>query len=158
MFNIAADHINKVEAKQTAETIANRSRSDREALIAGLRQTIADAERRKVAPIFANEDVETTFNSMKARVENLAAEYENRLWHDLQGGRKYPLDLASEAAVAFFNLDSIIAKLPGLADRINSRSGRGSGIYEEKRAAVVAECEATIAEARAKLDKSPLAS
>lgn len=152
MLNIAADHINAVEAKESAERKANQEHAERVMQIQHLQQIIADAERRKVDPVFANEDAETTFKSMKVRIENLAAEYENRLWHDRQGGRKYPMDLASESAIAFFNFDTIIAKLPGLADRMNSRSGRGSGIFEEKRAETIAECEATIAEAKAKLE------
>lgn len=151
MLNIAADHINAVEAREASFRAAEQDHTERVRMIGVLQRTIADAERRKLAPIFANEDAETTFRSMKTKVENLAAEYENRLWHERQGGRKYPLDLASEAAIAFFNLDSIMAKLPGLADRINSRNGRGGGIYEEKRVETIAECEATIANAKAKL-------
>lgn len=42
------------------------------------------------------------------------------------------------------------------ADQINSRDGRGNGISEAKRAAVIAECDATIAEAKAKLAELPV--
>lgn len=41
--------------------------------------------------------------------------------------------------------------MPALADKISSRDGRGNGISEAKRAVVIAECYATVAEAKAKL-------
>jgi len=68
--------------------------------------------------------------------------------HALQGGRPYPLNIGSEGAIAFFCGEMILEKLPGLADCISSRSGRGNGINEAKRDAVIVECERTIAEAR----------
>lgn len=40
---------------------------------------------------------------------------------------------------------------PKMPDHITSRSCRGSGVFEEKRTAVVAECDRIIAEAKAKL-------
>lgn len=49
------------------------------------------------------------------------------------------------------SFDGAVPKLPALADLINSRDGRGNGISEAKRAAVVAECDKVIAEAKAKL-------
>lgn len=152
MLNIAARHIQEVEAKDAAERLVNRTRSDREALIAGLRQIIADAERRKVAPIFSSEDASTTFQGMKSNVEHLATEYQNGLWQSRQCGRGTKLDLSSDQAIAYFLGDIIIAKLPALADQVNSRDGRGNGLNEAKRAAVIAECERTIAEAKAKLE------
>lgn len=151
MLNIAADHINSVEAKDAAERLARREQTDRVTLIGVLQRTIADAERRKVAPIFSSESAETTFQGMHGNVEQLAAEYQNRLWQARQSGRGCQLELSSDQAIAYFFGDIIIAKLPALADQINSRDGRGSGINEAKRAAVVAECDATIADAKARL-------
>lgn len=52
MLNIAADHIDAVEAKEAAERLAKREQTDRATLIGVLQRTIVDAERRKVAPIF----------------------------------------------------------------------------------------------------------
>lgn len=152
MLNIAADHIKAVEAKDAAERLVNRSRSDREALIAALRQTIADAERRKLAPIFSSEEAAGTFGVMNENVERMAAEYKHSLWQARHNARGCKLDLASEQAIAYFFGDMIRAKLPALADQINSRDGRGGGISEAKRAAVIAECEATIADAKARLE------
>lgn len=152
MLNIAADHINAVEAKDAAERIARREQTDLVTLIGVLQRTIADAERRKVAPIFSSEEAANTFNAMNGNVESLAAEYQNSLWQKIHNGRGWKLDLVSDQAIAYFFGDIIRAKLPALADQINSRDGRGYGISEVKRAAVIAECEATIADARAKLE------
>lgn len=151
MFNIAADHITATENKERSERQAQQEHTDRVCLIGSLQRTIADAERRMVAPIFANEDTATTHEIMKGHIEKLANEYEHRLWQERQGGRKHPLDLCSEGAVAYFCHDLILTKLPVLADRITSRSGRGNGVFEAKRAETIAECEATIADAKAKL-------
>ena len=151
MLNIAADHIAASEARDAAERLAMREQTDRENLITHLHQTIADAERRKVAPIFANEDAATTFQGMMSNVERLAAEYQHGLWQARQSGRGGNSDLSSDHAIAYFFGDIIKSKLPALADQINSRDGRGNGIDETKRAAVVAECDKAIAEARAKL-------
>ena len=152
MFDIeAADHINAVEAKEAAEKLAYREQTDRVALIASLQQTIADAEFRKLAPIFSSEDAATTFRVMNDNVERLAAEYKNGLWQSRQSGRGLRLDLSSDRAIAYYFGDIISAKLPTLGDQINSRNGLGNGISEAKRAAVVAECDAAIADAREKL-------
>lgn len=151
MLHISADHIEEVEAKDAAEKLARSAQTDRVTLIGVLQRTIADAERRKVAPIFSSEDAATTFQGMKDNVERLAAEYQNGLWQSRQCGRGTKLDLSSDQAIAYFFGDAIRAKLPALADQVNSRDGRGNGINEAKRAEVIAECERTIAEARAKL-------
>lgn len=151
MLNIAADHINAVEAKDAAEKLARREQTDRVTLIGVLQRTIADAERRKVEPIFSSESAATTFQGMKDNVERLATEYQNNLWQSIHNARGCKLDLSSEQAIAYFFGDIISAKLPALADLINSRDGRGNGISEAKRAAVVAECDKVIAEAKAKL-------
>ncbi len=152
MLNIAADHINAVEAKDAAERLARREQTDRVTLIGVLQRTIADAERRKVAPIFSSEEAADTFKVMTGNVERLAAEYQHNLWQSIHSARGCKLDLSSDHAIAYFFGDIISAKLPALADKINSRDGRGTGISEAKRAAVVAECDKTIAEAKAKLE------
>lgn len=152
MLNIAADHINEVEAKETTFRAAEQEKTERVRLIGVLQRTIADAERRKVEPIFSSEDAAGTFQGMKDNIERLAHEYQNGLWQSRQCGRGAKLDLTTDGAIAFFLGDIIIAKLPALADQINSRDGRGNGINEAKRAAVIAECEATIADAKAKLE------
>lgn len=151
MLNIAADHIEAVEAKDSAERRARREHTDRVTLIGVLQRTIADAERRKVAPIFSSESSETTFQGMHGNVEKLAAEYQNRLWQARQSGRGCQLELSSDQAIAYFFGDIISAKLPDLADQINSRDGRGNGLNEAKRVAVVAECDQIISDAKAKL-------
>jgi hypothetical protein len=151
MLNIAADHINAVEVKEAAEKLARSAQTDRVTLIGVLQRTIADAERRKVAPIFSSEEAATTFQGLKGNVERLAGEYQNGMWQSRQCGRGTRLDLSSDQAIAFFFGDIITAKLPALADQVNSRDGRGNGINEEKRVAVIAECERTITEARVKL-------
>ncbi len=152
MLPSAQQHIADIEAKASTDRKAKQDQAEREIQIKFMHQIIAEAEHRKTAPVFVSDEALTTFNLMKSRVESLAENYERGLLHALQGGRPYPLELASEGAVAFFGLDLILEKLPGLADRISSRSGRGSGINEEKRAAVIAECEATIADAKARLE------
>ena len=53
--------------------------------------------------------------------------------------------MADEPAICYFFGDTILAKLPRLADRITSRDGRGNGIDEGRRARVVAECDEVIA-------------
>lgn len=151
MLNIAADHINEVEARDAAFRAAERERTEKVRMIGVLQRTIADAERRKVEPIFSSEDAATTFQGMKDNVERLAAEYQSGLWRSRQSGRGMKLDLSNENAIAFFFGDLIISKLPALADQINSRDGRGNGINEAKRAAVIAECDATIADAKERL-------
>lgn len=151
MLPSAQQHIADIEAKASADRKAKQDQAEGEIQIKHMHRIIAEAERRKVAPVFASDDALTTFDMMKGRVEKLAEDYERGLLHALQGGRPYPLDLASEGAIAFFGFDVILGKLPGLADRISSRSGLGSGINETKRAAVVAECDAMIADAKAKL-------
>jgi hypothetical protein len=88
---------------------------------------------------------------MIGNVERLAAEYQHGLWQARQSGRGGNSDLSSDHAIAYFFGDIIKSTLPALADQINSRDGRGNGISEAKRAAVVAECDATIAEAKARL-------
>lgn len=152
MLNIAADHINAVEAKEASFRATELAHTERVRMIGVLQRTIADAERRKVAPIFSGEDAATTFQGMIGNVERLAAEYQNGLWQSRQCGRGTKLDLLSDQAIAYFFGDIISAKLPALADQVNSRDGRGGGINEAKRAAVIAECEATIADAKAKLE------
>ena len=151
MLNIAAEHIAAVEAKDAAERLAKQQQTDRVTLIGLLQRTIADAERRRVAPIFASEEAASTFQGMMSNVERLAAEYQHGLWQARQSGRGGNSDLSSDHAIAYFFGDIIKSRLPVLADQINSRDGRGNGISEAKRAAVVAECDATIAEAKARL-------
>lgn len=152
MLNIAADHINAAEAKEASFRAAEHEHTEKVRMIGVLQRTIADAERRKVEPIFASEEAVTTFQGMKGNVERMADEYKNNLWQSRHSGRGMKIDLSNELAIAYFFGDSIIAKLPALADRVSSRDGRGNGINEAKRAAVIAECEATIAEAKAKLE------
>jgi len=151
MLNIAADHINAVEARETAERQAAQEHTERVRTIGVLQRTIADAERRKVEPIFANEEAATTFQVIKGNVESLAAEYQHTLWQSRHSGRGMRLDLSSDQGIAYFFGDIISTKLPALADQINSRDGRGNGISEEKRAAVIAECDRIISDAKAKL-------
>lgn len=88
---------------------------------------------------------------MNESVERLATEYQHGLWQAAHSGRGQKLDLSSDQAIAYFFGDIIRSKLPTLADRINSRDGRGGGINESKRASVIAECDVTIADAKAKL-------
>lgn len=151
MLNIAADHIKAVEAKEASQRAAEQERTEKVRMIGVLQRTIADAERRKVAPIFSGEDAANTFQGMNDNVERLADEYQNDLWHARHGGRVVRLDLSSDKAIAYFFGDIIRAKLPALADQINSRDGRGNGISEAKRAAVIAECDRIISDAKAKL-------
>lgn len=153
MLPEAQEHVAALEAKETAERQAALQHTERVRMIGVLQQTIADAERRKAAPIFSNETAEISHSSMQSRVDQLADDYENRLWHELQAGRRYPLDLCSEGAIAYFSRDLILGKLPALAAKISSRDFRGEVASEETRAAVVAECDATIADASAKLDE-----
>lgn len=153
MLPEAQEHVAALEAKETAERQAALQHTERVRMIGMLQQTIADAERRKAAPIFSNETAEISHASMQAHVDRLASDYETRLWHELQAGRRYPLDLCSEGAIAYFSRDLILGKLPALAAKISSRDFRGEVASEEARAAVVAECDATIADASAKLDE-----
>ena len=51
MLNIAADHINAVEAKEASFRTTELAHTERVRMIGVLQRTIADAERRKVAPI-----------------------------------------------------------------------------------------------------------
>ena len=151
MLNIAADHINAVEAREASFRATEQEHTEKVRMIGVLQRTIADAERRKVAPIFASDDAATTFQGMKDNVERMADEYQKALWQSRQSGRGMKLDLSNELAIAHFFGESIIAKLPALADQITSRDGRGAGINEAKRAAVFAECDATIADAKERL-------
>lgn len=151
MLPEAQEHVATMEAKETAERQATQQHTERVRMIGVLQQTIADAERRKAAPIFSNETAELSHASMQSHVDRLASDYENRLWHELQAGRRYPLDLCSEGAIAYFCRDLILGKLPALAAKISSRDFRGEVASEEKRAAVVAECERIISDAKAKL-------
>ncbi len=151
MLNIAADHINAVEARDAAFHAAERERTEKVRMIGVLQRTIADAERRKVEPIFSSEEAAGTFQGMKDNVERLAAEYQSGLWQSRQSGRGSKLDLSSDQAIAYFLGDIIIAKLPTLAARICSRDGRGHVADEATRAEVIAECDATIADARERL-------
>jgi hypothetical protein len=151
VLNIASDHINAVEAKEASFRAAEQEHTEKVRMIGVLQRTIADAERRKVEPIFSSESAAHTFKGMKDNVERLAAEYQNGLWQSVHSARGCKLDLSSDHAIAYFFGDIISAKLPALADQITSRDGRGNGISEAKRAAVVAECDKTIAEGKAKL-------
>lgn len=151
MLPEAQEHVAALEAKETAERQAALQHTERVRMIGMLQQTIADAERRKAAPIFSNETAEMSHASMQNRVDRLANDYENRLWHELQTGRRYPLDLCSEGAIAYFCRDLILGKLPALAAKISSRDFKGEVASEERRAAVVAECDRIIVDARAKL-------
>ncbi|MBU1363795.1 MAG: hypothetical protein KKE51_08235 [Gammaproteobacteria bacterium] len=151
MLPEAQEHVAALEAKETAERQATLQQTERVRMIGVLQQTIADAERRKVAPIFSNETAELSNSSMQSRVDRLANDYENRLWHELQAGRRYPLDLCSEGAIAYFCRDLILSKLPALAAKISSRDFKGEVASEEKRAAVVADCDRIISEAKVRL-------
>jgi hypothetical protein len=150
--NPAAEHINAVEAKEAAERFAKQQQTDRVAQIGLLQRTIADAERRKTDPIFINEEAEGIFVAMKNNVDRLAADYERSLAQARQSASPCLLQLDSEGANAYFFKETILAKLPELADRISSRNGLGSGLVESKRAAVVSKCDVVIAEAKAKLE------
>ena len=153
MLNPAADHINAVEAREASFRAAEQERTEKVRVTGALQRTIADAERRKVAPIFANEDAATIFQVMNGEVERLAAEYQHSLWSSRQCGRGVRIDLSSDKAIAYFFGDIISAKLPALADQINSRDGLGGGINEARRAEVIAECDRIISDAKAKLDE-----
>jgi len=151
MLPEAQEHVAALETKETAERQATQQHTERVRMIGVLQQAIADAERRKVAPIFSNETAELAHTSMQNHVDRLAADYENRLWHELQAGRRYPLDLCSEGAIAYFCRDTILGKLPALAAKISTRDFRGEVAGEAKRMAVIAECDRIIADAKAKL-------
>lgn len=125
MLNIAADHINAAEAKEASFRAAEQEHTEKVRMIGVLQRTIADAERRKVEPIFASEEAATTFQWMSDHVAQMAAEYQNGLCHARQSGRGCKLDLSNENAIAFFFGDLIMSKLPALASQINSRDGRG---------------------------------
>lgn len=151
MLNIAADHINAMEAKERAERLAQQQQTERVSQIGALQRVIAEAEHRKVAPIFTSEDAALSYRNLKSRVEVLANQYERELWGARQSAQPYPLNLGDEKAIAYFFGDIIAEKLPTLAARICSRDCRGQVGDEAKRAEVVAECDATIADAKARL-------
>lgn len=151
MLNIAAEHINAMEAKERAERLAQQQRTERLSQIGALQRVIAEAERRKIAPIFNSDDAATSYRNMKSRVDALAQEYERNMWGARQSAQPYPLNLSDDRAIAYFFGEIIIEKLPALAARICSRDCRGQVGDEAKRAEVVAECEATIADAKARL-------
>ena len=136
MLNISADFINERENREAAERKAVMEKTERLRMIGVLQQIIAEAERRMRAPVFVNDTAEGTYQIMKSSIERLANEYETRLWHELQGGRKYPLEPDSAGAICYFFGELMLAKLPGLADRITSRDGRGQGFAEERKSAV----------------------
>lgn len=148
---INAEHINAMEAKERAERQAQQQLTERATQIGALQRVIAEAERRKTAPIFNSEDAATSYRNMRARVEALAQEYERNLWGARQSAQPYPMNLGDEKAIAYFFGDIIAEKLPALAARICSRDCRGQVGDEAKRAEVVAECDATIADAKARL-------
>lgn len=152
MLNIAADHIAEREEKEAAERRQKQAENDRRQQIAVCQQIIAEAERKMLAPVFVNDAARTTYDAKKVQIERLAAEYEQRLWQERNAGRGYPLDLASEGAIAYFFGEQILEKMPLLADRISSRDGRGRGFAEEKREEIVFDCQMRIAAAKAKLE------
>lgn len=152
MLNIAADHITGREEKEAAERRQKQAENERQQQIAVCRQIIADAERKMLAPVFVNDEAHTTYEAKKAQIERLAAEYECRLWNERNAGRGYPLDLASEGAIAYFFGEQILERMPHLADRISSRDGRGNGFDEGKRSGVIDDCQARIVSAKAKLE------
>lgn len=153
MLNIAAEHIQAVEAKEAAERKAEQEHTERVRTIGALQRTIAEAERRKTQPVFANEEVESTFNMLKSSLERQAEKYKQEMWQAKHSARPVLLNLGSQEATAYFNYENILAKLPALADQVASRDGRGFGIDESKRAAVIAECNQAIATAKATLAK-----
>lgn len=104
-----------------------------------------------LAPIFASEEAETTFQVLKAHIDRRRENYIHGLWTARQLGSAVRLNLESADAQAFFNYENAIAKLALLADLIASRNGRGQGIDETKRAAVISDCDAMIADAKEKL-------
>lgn len=151
MLPSAREHISTVEAKDRTEREEQLARQSREALIRQCETAIADAERRKTDPIFKNEDGETTYRVLRAKVERLANEYLQAMHTSRQSGRAFPFGFTDEPAICYFFGDTILAKLPQLADRISSRDGRGNGVDEDKRARVVEECDEVIARNKALL-------
>lgn len=148
MLNIAADHINAVEAKENAERKTEQEHTERVRTIGVLQRTIADAERRKTQPVFANEEVESIFNMLKSSLDRQAENYKQSMWNAVHSARPVQLNLGSPEAAAHFDYENILAKLPELADQVASRDGRGFGIEESKRATVIAEADKAIASAR----------
>lgn len=151
MLNPAADHIQAVEAREKAERTAKQEAARRQEAITAARNRIAAAERRKTGPVFEDEKGEFLFASLSRQVADLADDFGRQLHTAVQSGRSAKLDLASPGAVAYFLGDHIAERLPMLAANAASRHGQGRIASLEERAAIFAQADTEIAEARATL-------
>ncbi len=151
MLPQAKEHIDAIERKERTEREQLLAQQSRDALVRQYHGAIADAERRKVAPCFLNEDAETPYRVLCNGVEQLAKEYEVGMRQARHSARPFPFGFDSPQAISYFFGDVILSKLPELADRISSRDGRGLGIDEGERQQVVAEWDEIISRNRALL-------
>ena len=93
-------------------------------------QTVTELRRRLAGIETEVRNLEQIDEATGVRLRNIQSSFEvaaerfvTRLWTDVGSRRAVRIDLADGDALAFFLRDSILEKLPGLVDRITSKSG-----------------------------------
>lgn len=118
-----------------------------------LKRKIAAVELKKQTAGQVPEEVGQRLQRLQKQVDDAAERFVHGLWSNVHSARVVAIDFTSSDAVAYFQYDTITAKLPELVDRFMSRDMRGSRMDAAHVAAIVATCDIELAALRQELAK-----